>query len=104
MAAVFDTGRADWTYDAIVPGVLRHTALPLPANGSVRTSCAVPTRSSAYWAAAMKGQDFSTEDHLDTARFNAALWRGMRGGAPYPAARDGRDLRANRSAEKESCG
>ena len=86
------------------PGVLRQTALPLPPAGSVRTSCAVPTRSSAYWAAAMRGQDFSIEDHLDTARFNAALWRGMKGAAPYPTARDGRDLRAKRPVANENCG
>jgi hypothetical protein len=104
MVAVFDTGDADWTYDAIVPGVLRQTALPLPPAGSVQTSCAVPTRSSAYWAAAMRGQDFSVEDHLDTARFNAALWRGMKGAAPYPTARDGRDLRTGRTVANESCG
>jgi DNA-binding beta-propeller fold protein YncE len=102
MAAVFDASNTDWTYDAIVPGVLRQTALPLPPAGSVQTSCAVPTRSSAYWAAAMKGQDFSVEDHLDTARFNVALWRGMKGAAPYPTARDGRDLRSGRA--NESCG
>ena len=104
MAAVFDIGHADWTYDAIVPGVLRQTALPLPPAGTVQTSCAVPTRSSAYWAAAMKGQDFSVEDHLDTARFNAALWRGMKGAAPYPSARDGRDLRSGRTSANAGCG
>ncbi len=105
MAGVFDTAHADWTYDAIVPGVLRQTALPLPAPGESRTSCAVPTRSSAYWTAAMKGQDFSSEDRLDTARFNLALWRGMKGAAPYPAARDGRDLRTDRKvAAGELCG
>jgi hypothetical protein len=27
----------------------------------------------------MAGQDFDREDHLDTARFNRALWRGMKG-------------------------
>ncbi len=97
MAAVFDTSRADWTFDAIVPGVLRQTTLPLPAPDASRTSCAVPTRSSAYWAAAMKGQDFSSEDRLDTARFNAALWRGMKGKEPYPSVRDRRDLRTRRA-------
>ena len=98
MAAAFDTSRADWTYDAIVPGVLRQSALPLPPPEASRTSCAVPTRSSAYWTAAMKGQDFSSEDRLDTARFNLALWRGMKGNMPYPTARDGRDLTANRAS------
>ena len=105
MAAVFDTARSDWSYDAIVPGVLRRTALPLPPVGTVQTSCVVPTRSSAYWAAAMKGQDFSIEDHLDTARFNAALWRGMKGATPYPAARDGRDLGVDRPKRVDTrCG
>ena len=103
MAAVFDTSRADWTYDAIVPGVLRQTALPLPPPGESRTSCAVPTRSSAYWEAAMKGQDFSSEDRLDTARFNFALWRGMRGAEPYPARRNGRDLSVGRGPPQTAC-
>jgi hypothetical protein len=44
----------------------------------------------------MKGQDFSTEDRLDTPRFNSALWAGL-GSGPEPVARDGRDLRENRS-------
>jgi len=46
----------------------------------------------------MKGQDFSAEDRLDTARYNLALWRGLKGDAPYPARRDGRDLSQNRAA------
>jgi hypothetical protein len=44
----------------------------------------------------MAGQDFSSEDRLDTAVFNLALWRGLKGETPYPAARDGRDLRDHR--------
>ena len=44
----------------------------------------------------MAGQDFSREDHLDTARFNLALWKGLKGAAPYPAGRDGRNLRLDR--------
>ena len=105
MTAVFDTARADWTYDAVVPGVLRQTSLPLPPPGESRTTCAVPTRSSAYWTAAMKGQDFSSEDRLDTTRFNLALWRGMKGAAPYPAVRDGKDLSAGRAVlANGSCG
>ena len=104
MAAVFDTGRADWRFDAIVPGVLRQTALPLPPVGASRTSCAVPTRSSAYWTAAMKGQDFYSEDRLDTARYNLALWRGMKGREPYPTARSGRDLSVGRKVSAGICG
>ena len=45
----------------------------------------------------MHGQDFRTEDRLDTARFNAALWRGL-GSGPEPAARPATDLRVNRPA------
>jgi len=45
----------------------------------------------------MKGQDFSVEDHLDTAAFNAALWRGL-GKGPEPVTRGGADLREDRAA------
>ena len=43
----------------------------------------------------MKGQDFRTEDRLDTDTFNTALWRGL-GSGPEPLVRDGRDLRRDR--------
>ena len=46
----------------------------------------------------MAGQDFSQEDRLDTAAFNLALWRGLKGSTPYPTARDGQDLSTNRPA------
>jgi hypothetical protein len=46
----------------------------------------------------MAGQDFSSEDRLDTPRFNRALWRGLKGDAPYPARRDGKNLREGRAA------
>ena len=98
MTEVFDTARANWTFDAVVPDVLRSTTLPLPASGRAERGCVTPLRSAAYWAAAMRGQDFSREDHLDTAAYNFALWRGLRGDARYPAARDGRDLRKDRAA------
>ena len=61
----------------MVPPVLRSTALPLPPAA---TACvARPKHSAAYWAAAMAGQDFSSEDRLDTVRFNRALWKGLKG-------------------------
>jgi DNA-binding beta-propeller fold protein YncE len=97
MSEVFDTSRAAWTYDAIVPGVLRSSDLPLPKDGRADIACEAPARSAAYWAAAMKGQDFSREDHLDTAAYNLALWRGLKGEA-YPTSRSQRDLRNGRPA------
>jgi DNA-binding beta-propeller fold protein YncE len=99
MTAAFDTRQADWTFTAQVPAVLRTTQLPLPPPTTAEAGCpAGPPRSSAYWSAAMAGQDFTTEDRLDTPRFNRALWRGLKGDAPYPARRDGRDLREHRPA------
>ena len=99
MADVFDPMQADWTFTAQVPAVLRTTQLPLPPPTSAEAAClAAPPRSGAYWAKAMAGQDFSSEDRLDTPRFNRALWRGLKGDAPYPGRRDGADLRRDRSA------
>jgi len=99
MAAVFDLAQSAWSFKAAVPAALRATALPLPLLVAGERACrAPPGRSSGYWTAAMAGQDFSVEDHLDTAAFNLALWRGLKGGAPYPTTRDGRDLRAGRAA------
>jgi DNA-binding beta-propeller fold protein YncE len=79
MAEAFDLTKADWSYQAIVPEILRKTALPLPAASASAGGCVFATRSADWWAAAMQGQDFDREDHLDTARFNRALWRGMKG-------------------------
>jgi DNA-binding beta-propeller fold protein YncE len=95
MAEVFDTAQSQWTYDARPSVLLRKTALPLPPERTA--ACAVRTRSAAYWSAVMAGQDFSREDHLDTAAYNLALWRGLKGDAPYPAARSGANLRIGRA-------
>ena len=99
MSDAFDPAQADWSFTADVPAVLRTTQLPLPPATAAEASCPVkPPRSGAYWAAAMAGQDFSDEDRLDTPRYNRALWRGLKGDAPYPARRGGRNLRDNRPA------
>jgi hypothetical protein len=53
----------------------------------------------------MAGLDFDEEDHLDTARYNRALWIGMTGkaGVPKPTGADlSRDPKAR--AGKPSCG
>ena len=98
MADVFDTKQAGWDYTARAADVLRATALPLDAAlfATPTADAGCPVRSSAYWAAAMKGQDFSTEDKLDTSAFNAALWAGL-GSGTAPATRLGSDLRRNRA-------
>jgi DNA-binding beta-propeller fold protein YncE len=99
MSEVFDPSQADWSFTPQTPAVLRATQLPLPPETAAEAACpAAPPRSAGYWAAAMAGQDFSEEDRLDTAKFNRALWHGLKGDAPYPTRRDGRDLRANRPA------
>jgi len=76
MADVFEHRRRDWTYQAIVPDVLRTTTLPLPA-ALVATQSAEPRHDAAYWQKAMAGQNFDREDALDTNYFNEALWRGL---------------------------
>ena len=97
MADLFDVGEANWTYRAQAADVLKSTQLPIPADRFVLASVAAacPGRDAAWWAEAMKGQDFSREDHLDTAAFNAALWRGLSDGSE-PTARSGADLRQAR--------
>ena len=99
MSEVFDLNQASWSFDARVPSVLRTTLLPLPPATTAEAGCTVrPRRSAAWWAQAMAGQDFAPEDRLNTPAYNHALWRGLRGDAPYPAARGGRDLSQNRAA------
>jgi len=96
-----------WTYDAIVPDVLRTTSLPLPAtsakaapkNPSRQMAYAEPLDDVAWLAEQTRGMDFSVEDHVDAARFNRIVWAAMKGhDVPYPTKRDGRDLRHNRAS------
>jgi hypothetical protein len=105
MAELFDLSQEDWSYTALVPEILRTTALPLPrrrADNSLPLTEQVlaharPRRDAAYWERAMAGLDFSRRDGLDTPRFNRALWAGLKGAdVPYPAHRHGRDLRGDR--------
>ncbi len=99
MADVFDPTMTSWTYRAEAADVLRETKLPIPVDRYPirRAALGCVPHSAAYWAAAMKGQDFRREDHLDANAFNAALWNGL-GRGPEPVARSGTDLRANRAA------
>ncbi|MEA3058324.1 MAG: hypothetical protein QOF34_1139 [Sphingomonadales bacterium] len=106
MADVFDPAQSHWTYRAEAAEVLRATQLPIPkerfvAQQSATTACT--NHDSSYWAVAMRGQNFRVEDRLDTAAFNAALWRGL-GNGPEPQVRDGRDLSQNRRARIKATG
>ena len=82
MAEIFDTNEAKWSYEPIVPNILRSTQLPLPVDE--RAKIEYPTHSSTYWVKAMKGQDFSGPDRINPISFNRALWRGLNHHAPYP--------------------
>ncbi|OYY79691.1 MAG: hypothetical protein B7Y43_01120 [Sphingomonas sp. 28-62-20] len=99
MADIFDLAQQRWDYRAVAADVLRTTRLPIPNDRflAAQAAATAPPHSAAYWAAAMRGQDFSGEDRLDTRAFNTALWRGL-GSGPEPVARSGADLRANRDA------
>lgn len=90
MAEVFDLNQADWTYQAIVPSILRTTDLPLPPAAVRKASLdggelaegglcrSGPFRDVAYWEAAMAGQDFTVEDRwtrrASTWPFGRAAW------------------------------
>jgi hypothetical protein len=83
MSEVFDPSQENWSYQAIVPDVLRSTQLPLPQ--AAHASVAYPKHSVAYWTKVMAGQDFSGPDRVNPMTFYRALWRGLKGDEPYPA-------------------
>ncbi len=91
MAAVFDLKNARWHYEARVPDMLRTTSLPLPPQK--KAAAVHPLHDAAYWAARTGGMDFSSEDKVDPVAYDRILWTGTMGNVPYPARRDGRNLR-----------
>lgn len=95
MADIFDPNQANWSYKAIVPDVLRSTKLPLPQAD--HASIEYPRHTAAYWTKVMADQDFSGPDRVEPISFNRALWRGLRGDAPYPAERSDADLQEDRA-------
>jgi hypothetical protein len=94
MSDVFDANAGTWSYEAIVPNVLRSTQLPLPHDDHAKIE--YPKHSAAYWAKLMAGQDFSGPDRIEPISFVHGLWRGLKGAAPYPEKPTGADLRENR--------
>jgi len=104
MTEVFDLTQAAWSYDPIVPQALRTTRLPLEPPAEKKTELPIPGRcfaasrhDAAWWDAAMAGQDFSEEDKVDVARFNAALWAGLKGEGSAAPDRPAADLRSGRA-------
>lgn len=91
MANVFDLARADWTYHARVPDMLRSTRLPLPPQQGA--AIVRPRHDAAYWAAKTASFDFSSEDRLDSGAYNLLLWAGINGDVAYPFERDGHSRR-----------
>ena len=93
MTTVFDLTKSKWTYNALVPPLLRTTQLPLPPAKQADAAPRKPLHDAAWWANATKGFDFSSEDRLQPAAYNKVLWTGTMGDKPYPSARDGRNRR-----------
>lgn len=97
MADLFDPAVTTWSYRATAADVLRGTQLPIAADRFAPKRTACIAHDATYWARAMRGQDFRTEDKLDTPAFNTALWRGLAHGAE-PTTRSGADLSTDRAA------
>jgi len=104
MTEVFDLAQAAWSYDPIVPEALRMTRLPFAPPAEKKTELPIPggcvaasRHDAAWWDAAMAGQDFSEEDKVDVARFNAALWAGLKGEGSAAPDRPAADLRSGRA-------
>jgi hypothetical protein len=106
MSEVFDLNQSSWSFNAMVPDLLRTSELPLPAataeNSLPRTPAVLAwardKHDAAYWHKRLGDQDYDEEDKLNTPRFNKEIWKGMMGKKPYPNVRGGQDLRAGRSA------
>jgi DNA-binding beta-propeller fold protein YncE len=101
MAGLFDLRSVHWDFKAIPSAYLANTQLPIPksAFGSLST-IPKPLHDGAYWEAMTKEFDFRREDGVgDWAKYNRIVWAGVKGDTvPYPEARDGSDLRANRES------
>jgi hypothetical protein len=102
MTDVFNVAQGPaWTYTAVASTILGTTQLILSdlRDGKVQWAegpQVKPAHDAAYWARATRGFDWSSEDRVPADLYNRVLWEGLKGDAPYPAERDGRDLRTAR--------
>ena len=99
MVDIFNVNQSPaWTYTATASTILGTTSLVLADAGAGHVQFAEgpavkPAHDAAYWAAQTRGFDWSSEDRVPAGLYNRVLWEGLRGDAPYPAARTGIDLR-----------
>jgi YVTN family beta-propeller protein len=89
MTDVFDiTSSGAWSYSADASTVLGGTALSMAPGGLgvkyAEGPVVKPKHDAKYWARATRGMDFSEADHVPVAKFNRILWKGLKGGKPYP--------------------
>jgi DNA-binding beta-propeller fold protein YncE len=105
MTEVFDLSKREWTYDAVPSLFLYNTCLPIPQHATKPSRFPKPSHSAAYWAEKTAEFDFSKEDNLgNPEKFNRIIWQGLKENVPYPAERDGTDLRQDRCRIQQSTG
>jgi YVTN family beta-propeller protein len=94
MSDLFDLKQKSWSFKAVPSTALLATQLPIARKkADARTQRFAFAHDSRYWAARTRGYDWSQEDRIDAAQYNRVLWTGIEGAKPYPAVRDGKDLR-----------
>jgi YVTN family beta-propeller protein len=97
MTAVFDLKQASWSYTAVTPAPIAKE-LAAALGWSAPAVSFHESHPAAYWARRTRGYDWSKEDRIPAVLFNQVLWKGLTGGASYPAARSGKDLSRDRRA------
>ena len=101
MVDVFDVRSSGaWSYVAEASTVLAGTAVARAPGGLgaplAKGPMVKPKHSASYWAKVTAGLDFSDADRVPPGRFNRIVWRGLKGGKPYPM-RAGRQVADNRA-------
>ena len=89
MTDVFDTHSSSaWTYTAQASTVLSGTTVAQVGSGLgakfAEGALVKPKHSARYWANVTAGLDFSDADQVPPEKFNRIVWRGLKGGKPYP--------------------
>ncbi len=70
MADIFEATQNTHKYRARIPSILYDTQLAIPKTLEASKN---------YWIESNKGQNFQSEDQLDSRLFNQALWKGLKG-------------------------